>query len=337
MITSVRPAAVLRRRLGLGPGPRRAWVRQTAPRIAAETVDDGVGESWRPERIVRTGTGVTVVVLRRGDGRRCVVKLPGGPDGVAALRRQDQVVADLHGDVRLAGWPGLPPRCLGRGTVAGHEYWVEDALPGTPVTAASLRGSGVLTSAARLAADLHARTAARYELTETIARSHVEDRIRCLTAHPAVGDRHRAALDRIGAEIVTALTGRTTRTCWIHGDFWPGNLLADHGTITGVADWDRAGPAELPLHDQLHLHVLAKRMRTGAQLGELVVRCLHGGVAATVGLPAGQVDGWFDGVPERSAVLLYWLRHVSLFIDSEGHGDNPIWLHANVRRVLSHV
>ncbi|HEU4349094.1 MAG TPA: phosphotransferase, partial [Actinoplanes sp.] len=144
-------------------------------------------------------------------------------------------------------------------------------------------------------------------------------------------------LDRLGAEVTTTLIGRTTRTCWIHGDFWPGNLLAEHDTVTGVVDWDQAGPAELPLHDLLHLHVLARRMLTGAELGELVVGCLRRGVAATVGVTAEQVDGWFDGVPERTAVLLYWLRHVSLFIDSEGHGDNPRWLRANVERVLGHV
>ena len=331
-------AAVLRRRLGLGPGPRRAWVRHTAPQIAADAVDDGIPGAWRPERILRTGTSVTVALLRRdSDGRRCVVKLPGSAEGVAALHRQDQVVADLYADARLAGWPGLPPRRLDRGAVGGHEYWVEDALPGTPVTPAALRGRGVLASAVRLAAGLHTRTAARYVLTEPIARGHVEDRVRCVAAHPGAGGRHQAALDRLGAEVTTGLIGRTTRTCWIHGDFWPGNLLADHGTVTGIVDWDRAGPAELPLHDLLHLHVLATRMRTGAELGDLVVRCLRRGVAVTVGVAADQVDAWFDGVPERTAVLLYWLRHVSLFVDSEGHGDNPFWLRANVQRVLSHV
>ena len=329
---------LVRRRLGLGCGPRQAWVRRTAPHLAAEAVDDGVHGAWRPDRIARGGTGVTVAVLRRDtDGRRCVVKLPRSAEGMAALCRQDQVFADLHSDVRLAGWPGMPPRCLGRGEVAGQAYWVEDALPGTPVTRVTLRGPGVLPAATRLVAGLHARTGARCPLTERLARSHVEDRIRRVAAHPAAGGTHAAVLNRLGAEVTTALTGRTTRTCWIHGDFWPGNLLADRDTVTGVVDWDRAGPAELPLHDLLHLHVLARRMQTGAELGDLVVRCLHGGVAATVGVPAGQVDGWFDGVPERIAVLLYWLRHVSLFIDSEGHSDNPRWLRANVERVLGHV
>ena len=333
-----RPAAVVRRRLGLGPGPRKTWIRRNAPEIAADAVDDGVRGAWRPDRIVRSGTSVMIAMLRRDtDGRRCVVKVPGSADGIAGLRRQDQVLADLHSDVRLAGWPGMPPRRLGQGEVAGHAYWVEDALPGTPVTPATLRARGVLAAAARLVADLHTRPGSRCTLTEPLARSHVEGRIGRLAAHPVAGGPHGPVLARLGAEVTSVLTGRATRTCWIHGDFWPGNLLADQDTVTGVVDWDQAGPAELPLHDLLHLHVLARRMQTGAELGELVVRCLDRGVAATVGVTAEQVDDWFDGVPERTAVLLYWLRHVSLFIDSEGHGDNPRWLRANIERVLGHV
>jgi aminoglycoside phosphotransferase (APT) family kinase protein len=334
----VRPTAVLRRRLRLGSGPARAWVRHTAPQIAAVTITDGVPGAWRSDRIVRTGTGVTVALLSRvSDGRRCVVKLPGIAEAIAALRRQDRVFADLHSDPRLAGWPGIPPHRLGNGEVAGHPYWVEDALPGTPVTVATLRRPGLLAVATRLIGDLHDRTGQRRPLAEIKARSYVEDRIRRLTAHPWAGDRHRAVLSRLDAEVTAALTGCTTRICWIHGDFWPGNLLADAGSVTGIVDWDQAAPGELPLHDLLHLHVLACRMRTGAELGELVVRCLHGGVAATFGIAGNQMNGWLDGVPERTAVLLYWLRHVSLFINSEGHGDNPRWLRANVERVLDHI
>jgi len=337
-VRAARPTAVLRRRLRLKSGPARAWVRHTAPKIAAATVIDGVPGVWRSDRIVRTGTGVTVALLSRdSDGRRCVVKLPGNAEAIAALCRQDRVLAELRSNTRLAGWPGLLPHRLGHGEVAGHPFWMEDALPGTPVTVATLRPPGLLTVATRLIEDLHDRTGQQRPLTETTARSYVEDRIRRLMAHPRADGGHRAILSRLGAEVTASLTGCTTRTCWIHGDFWPGNLLADGGSVSGIVDWDQAAPEELPLHDLLHLHVLARRMRTGAELGEVVVQCLRGGVATAVDIAGDQLNVWLDGVPERTAVLLYWLRHVSLFINSEGHGDNPRWLRANVERVLDHI
>jgi hypothetical protein len=39
-------------------------------------------------------------------------------------------------------------------------------------------------------------------------------------------------------------------------------------------------------------------------------------------------------LPGHTAALLYWVRHVSLFVGSPGHGDNRRWLDRNVERVL---
>jgi phosphotransferase family enzyme len=35
----------------------------------------------------------------------------------------------------------------------------------------------------------------------------------------------------------------------VHGDFWPGNLLVENGTISGVIDWERWSPAGSPVRD----------------------------------------------------------------------------------------
>jgi aminoglycoside phosphotransferase (APT) family kinase protein len=280
------------------------------------------------------------MVCRGADGQRYVVKLPCTAEGVQSLRRQAGVLTALHGDGRLGGWRAVVPRSLGEGEVDGYRYWVEEALPGIPATAALRRGraTDLLDAAMRLIGDLHARTSACRVLDEATVQAWVDGPIRRLEEFCATPPRRRVylgALGQVRAELTEALGGRPARTCWIHGDFWPGNLLASGPAVTGVVDWDRASASQLPLHDLLHLHVLSRRLATGDELGEVVVRALRESLSAAIGVPAGRLAAWLDGIPERPAVLLYWLRHVSLFIDSEGHRDNPRWLRGNVERVLA--
>ncbi|HZN19522.1 MAG TPA: aminoglycoside phosphotransferase family protein [Micromonosporaceae bacterium] len=327
-------------------------VAEAAPHLAAGT--GGTGR-WRTDQVTVTGTGVAVAVVGcRRTGRRLVLKVPYTAEGAQRLDRQAEVLTALHADPRLDGWRSVAPRHLGHGEAGGLRYWVEEAVPGRPPGAALLRGArdgGVLDTAATLVADLHARTGEQRLLDRATVEAWVEQPLRRIEAYcagwgwarPGRARLGRARLGRarlleaagqVRAELSAALSGRTVRACWIHGDFWPGNLLASGRVTTGVVDWDQAGAGQLPLHDLLHLHIMARRMTTGDELGGVVARALREGVAVAVGVRPERVASWLGGIPPRPAVLLYWLRHVSLFIDSEGHRDNPRWLRGNVERVL---
>jgi aminoglycoside phosphotransferase (APT) family kinase protein len=217
---------------------------------------------------------------------------------------------------------------------------VEECLPGTPATNTRLRRKGLLSSAVRLIDDFHARTSQDRLLDHASAEAWVDQPLRRMEDFYAIRARPSGffdALDQLRSELVAALVGRATRTCWIHGDFWPGNVLASDGTVTGVVDWDRAQPDQLRLHDLLHLHLFARRLATGDELGEIVVRAVRRGISHEIGVPADRIALWLDGLPERAAILLYWLRHVSLFIASEGHRDNRRWRRGNLERVLAGV
>lgn len=321
--------------------PSRAWLRAAAPRLVAAAVPASAGTCWRAHKIHFTSTFVAVAEVGGATGPHSfVVKVPYTAEGAGNLRRQVDVLVALHTEPKLLGWPPVAPWPVDHGEVDGYPYWVEERLPGTPVTRTVLRRDGLLDSAARLIDDFHARTSRRRLLDQRLAEAWVErplNRIRAFYTTRGRPDRFVDAWYRLRGELLAALVGRTVRTCWIHGDFWPGNLLASDCAVTGVVDWDRAQPEQLRLHDLLHLHLFARWLTTRDELGEIVVRVIRHGIAGETGVPADRVATWLDGVPERAAVLLYWLRHVSLFINSEGHRDNRRWLRHNVERVFADV
>src|SRR5919112_664450 len=162
------------RRAGWRSAPRRGWVAGIAPKLAAATepvvrsepLADARALDWFTEAVTLTDTAVVVAIVRcRVTGRRRVVKIPCTDEGAESLRRQGAVLTTLHSDPRLAGWLDVVPRHRTHGEVAGRRYWVEDAVPGTPVSDAALRSPGndsIYTGAIRIIEELHSRTGAEH-------------------------------------------------------------------------------------------------------------------------------------------------------------------------------
>ncbi|WP_433616444.1 phosphotransferase family protein [Dactylosporangium sp. CA-139114] len=323
----------------------RRWTAAVAPRLVADAT--GIRNTgWRTESVSFTSTSVAVAtVIRSGSPDRYVVKIPWTAAGADSLRRQATVLATLQQDPRLPNLRPVLPRCLAQATIEGRYSCVEEALPGVSATALMVRRPGrtmLLRAATRLIGDLHARTGEQTALDRPAVRGWVDAPLGRLERFALTLSQPARVLDVIGRlreELIAVLVGRTVRVSWIHGDFWPGNLLAapPGARVTGVVDWDCATPGQLPLYDLLHLHVLARRLTVGEELGDIVVHALRRGIDETLNVPALEVGAWLDTIPQRAALLLYWLRHTLLFIDSEGDHGNPRWLRANVERVLANI
>ena len=325
--------------------PERSWTATVAPRLVAwaTATDDAL---WRTEAVAFTSTSVAVATVRgREAGGRYMVKVPWTDLAVQGLRRQAEVLDLLWTNPRLPGMRSLLPYCAAQGEVDGRYYCVEGALRGVPANRMMLRRTqraALLASAGRIIRDLHQRTRERTVLDWAAVTEWVDRPLLRLEGFVATHPRRDRLLDtvwRLREELAGALVGRTVHISWIHGDFWPGNVLANSpdGQVTGIVDWDRASARQLPLHDLLHLHVLARRLARGDELGEIVVEALRHGVDRTLDVPADEAADWLDGIPPRPALLLYWLRHMLLFIDSEGDHDDPRWIRGNVERVLANV
>jgi aminoglycoside phosphotransferase (APT) family kinase protein len=325
--------------------PELRWTMAVAPRILADL--EGTSEDrWRAETAMWTGTSVAIaVVTDRQHDRRLVVKIPATVEAAASLRRQVQVLSALADDPRLRDGQASLPLPVHEGEVAGRYYCVEAALPGEQAARLIRRGEhagAVLDASARLIGGLHSRTAQERRLDDATIEAWVDRPVQRLERFALMRRRSQELLpsvERLRDHLSGSLLGRTARLSWIHGDFWTGNILASSqsGGITGLVDWDQATPDQLRLHDLLHLYLYARRLRRGEELGEVIVGALRVGLPTVIGVPAGLVDAWTDGMPSRSALLLYWLRHVTLFLDSDGHCDNRYWLRNNVERVLAHV
>jgi aminoglycoside phosphotransferase (APT) family kinase protein len=314
-----------------------------APRVLAGL--EGTPEAeWRTEGVMWTGTSIAVVVaVHQSRNHRLVVKIPATVEGTASLKRQVMALSAITHDPRLRDWEAALPWPVRESHVMGRYCCIEEAVPGEQTARLIMRGghaSGLLNASARLIDGLHAKTSEEMRVDDTAIQAWVNRPLRRLERF-AIG-RSRAAellvgVQRLRDDLVGALLGRTVRLSWVHGDFWSGNVLALSGRVTGIVDWDQAEPKQLPLHDLLHLHLYARCVMRGEELGDIVVGALTAGMAKLTGVPASRVDAWTDGVPSRAGLLLYWLRHVTLFLDSDGHRDNQCWLRSNVEKVLLHV
>jgi hypothetical protein len=146
----------------------------------------------------------------------------------------------------------------------------------------------------------------------------------------------RAAVDRAAAALEQRLAG--VERCFAHGDFFPGNLLAESGRLSGVVDWDSAGVGRLPLLDLLHLLVTRAGPFADDEWGEAVVERLlpvarAGGDEAVrrycreVGLPA-------DPATLETFVWAYWLDFAAYQLRTHLlRRSQPRWIERNVERL----
>lgn len=146
-------------------------------------------------------------------------------------------------------------------------------------------------------------------------------------------------MEGLGRELRAWLAGREASIGWIHGDYWPGNILvaADGSRISGIVDWDLASDGQLALHDPIHLVLLTRRLVSGRELGDIVRGLLAGDPLESAERSALAAAGFRPSTWERDAreaVLLVWLRHVGFFALIPGQGSNPRWVRRNVMAVL---
>ena len=293
-------------------------------------------------------TGIVIVPFGRpGEPAELIVKFADTEEALTALRAQRSRLDHLNADPRVAGWTVPVPRVVSEGAIGGRAYFVETAVPGVPASRL-VRDEQVrrrlLPVAAGVIAELHARTATATRVDDAILDRWIdgpaEVMARILERWRATGPDSRAVLDALRRELRAGLLGDDASAGWIHGDFWPGNILVDPGgtRITGLVDWTEASDQQLAVHDPLLLIMLTRWLVAGREVGDTVCALLSDdrvddverSVLAAGGVPAST---WVR--ERRRMVLLAWLRHVSNA--APVNGGQRRWVRLNVTRVLERL
>jgi hypothetical protein len=302
--------------------PRYALVigrRGPARPSALESVlaDAGVDRpSWASTRAGLVVLAVDGALLRVAIGPTRA-EIDNGVAALAALRRAEPPPAVAE----RVPWP------LSRGRVGLADWSLEHMLSGeNPARSVPQPLFGecleFLVALGRLRGDDH-RAHSFSALVATVEE----------VCHPQSDPRLRA----LSARIEERLQG--IPRCFAHGDFFAGNLLATGNRLTGVVDWDAAGPGRLPVLDLLHLQLTRSGAFGDAEWGRVLLERLlpaaRAGGDEPTRLYCREIGLEADRMLLETLVLAYWLDHVAYQLRAHPvRRVQPAWIEGNVELVL---
>jgi aminoglycoside phosphotransferase (APT) family kinase protein len=275
--------------------------------------------------------------------------MPMSDNAAGRLARETAVLAGIHAEDRLDDWRLLVPQPRACGTLRGQDFRVDSALTGASVLE-SMTVAKVRHTATRAAADaisvLHRATARVVRGDPALAERWIDDHLEALVRHAGRRLPMPVAMQRLRDELHETVLGGSFSAGWIHGDYWLGNVLFDGsglapGEVAGIVDWDAFGLLELPLHDVLHLVFSTRRLVSGRELGHMVRDQLQGGRwSPQEDALLERYGSWRrDGsLPERHALLLYWLRQAAMHAQQQEIPSGlryRVWQRRNVLPVLA--
>lgn len=312
--------------------PRAGGLKHWAHRVLHSGVLVELGPAGGAPRLLdviaeATGAATRVTSLRLGSGGAALarVSLAGGGTALLRMAPAGSPADPTPTAARLQALAhhrlDLVPRLLSAGETAAIAWTAESLMPGA-------RPRRVSPSLARDAAIFCATLPA----TEGTPTAPAED----LATLAALLPDRAPALRRITSDMHRALS--PVPAVMRHGDLWAGNLLVEHGKLSGVVDWDAAHPLAMPGTDLLQLIATDRRRRRRLPLGTVWLQrpwrwpqfttaarhyWPHVGVPSTDDLGellaiawwAGEIAGTLRRLPHRAA-------------------DDP-WLSANIDPVIA--
>jgi aminoglycoside phosphotransferase (APT) family kinase protein len=308
--------------------------------VAQSGVEEAAG--WVLQAAHLSGTQVAVLMVGApGEPAAAVVKMPATPGGVASQRREAEALAALRAERSLGELAELIPGRLAEGELGGIAYTVERAVPGVEgrvlLGDPSMRDR-VVAAAAAVIGRFHQATSTRVVVDDELLERWVGSRVRLL----APATRNAAALERLEQLLRRAWEGRSVDVAWVHGDYWPANVIFDNDAasaaaprVAGIIDWEWAAARELPAHDLLYLVIHMRMLAEGRELGPVVQSLLTGEALELVGVTERELLEQAGVAVDPETLLLVWLRHVAYnLIQSPGDARNWIWTSRNVDTVL---
>ncbi len=307
----------------------------------------------------------TLFLSRRSGGStaregpdHAILKCAGTLRGIASLRRNAEVLRELHSNSRLAELQDRFPEILGIDMSPGRCRVAETEIEGLNA-ADCLRSAHsaacVFEAVASFVGELHGRTSKIRTIDPHWVERWIDEPARIagtLAGHGRGGGCRLEILACLKQELRNVLTGRQIALGRGHGDLSPGNILlkrrdtaSDGVFLSGLIDWDNSREDAPVAVDLYHLALSIRMLRTGEELGQIVRSCILerrydiGGAAGFELFPTQHFSaGVEDAEFHRAMLLLTWLNHVSaVWIKSERYSSNRLWAYSNVHRVLNAI
>ena len=304
--------------------------------------------SWKVNRVISVDSARAVIAVGpSGRPAAAVMKISRNRDAARIMERERKLLAAVRSDPRLGDLGAILPVEIAWGRIGEEAFSVETALPGVDargMLSDPVRSARLQTTALEVAMSLHERTASTVVVDRSVTKRWVDEplqRIASLrTSYPRITS-HAAAIERLGEALTESLLGRRLVVSWVHGDFFPGNILVspDGGMVTGLVDWDLAAPDDLSVLDVMQFVTGAHLLRERRELGEAVIGWLGAdGLTSTEvqAIDASQARLGGQALNIREAVLLTWLRHVGSNLKKSAHfRTHRVWIRSNVECVLA--
>jgi O-antigen/teichoic acid export membrane protein len=307
-------------------------------------------ETWTKLHQIPTVTDMQVYFLGSpGMIPVAVLKLARTEKGLKSAIRENEVLEELHSDPRLGGFAKLIPKLLIKGEIENQMYVVEQIIPG--ITAFDffhrrMRCAHIQAEAIAWITEFHKQTTCFKDVGPSQLIHWIDEPI--LTVKKSLAsisalENHRLALDRLSSRLYAAFSGRHLPVSWIHGDFFPGNILVtpDGKHVTGFVDWESAQKENLPFLDLCMLLVTTRMIVQKKEMGPVINAMLLDKQWAPneSGFWEWSHQLWDCDLPDRQAVvLLCWLHHIANNImKSTRYHNHRLWVFNNIETVLQEL
>ena len=303
--------------------------------------------SWRIKQVHRSLSDTEVLwISPLNNAATFMLRIPKSQSALLGFEHQKKICASLREDARLGEWRQLLPNFLYDGQFQGRPYSVEEQLPGINAMEALSdldKRQTVQEAALKALTHLHQKTATTVVVDDKLLQHLVLNPLQIIQKSILVYYHHRSyfLLERLGQQLSKALLGQPIMVSWVHGDYWPANILVtpDGNRVTGIVDWELSQPIGLPSLDLVNLLISTRRIEEGKELGEILTQILH----QESWRKYEQV--WWEQAQQmaqgnipclRDVLLIFWLQHLSANVNKTWrYSVNPIWTYSNFLQVLN--
>jgi O-antigen/teichoic acid export membrane protein len=298
------------------------------------------------DRVFNTLNDVAVASLgANGSSPELIMYLSNSKLADERLNSQQRILTSLYSDERLKEWGNLLPKLKEQGRDGNVQFWVYGYVPGIradEVMSTHPFQDKILRIAGEAILDLHRITVKYEKVNSLIMKTWISDPIEIIrnSMLPYFCYGSREILDRLVNHLERSLLGRELAMSWIHGDYWPQNIIItpDVSRVTGIVDWEQAKPCDLPYLDLANLFLSTRRLSSQREIGETIVEVLH---QNSWGYVEHQIWDWEEktlggDLPSvRDVILIFWLRHLSANLKkSKRYQMNPVWALSNFVPVI---